>query len=150
MTSQGEDAVYAVSPDGAVLGKFTGGGILGPWGTSIDGDDNVWVANFGPLQAGTNFVTGRLSKLVGADPLLRVRPALAWDNHCHQSPATRFRRLAARCCCTMAIRCTVWVLPELCPHHAANQLPGGRSRERVDPEQLEAQLRRGCAKESRW
>jgi streptogramin lyase len=53
VTSQGEDAVYAVSPDGTVLGKFTGGGILGPWGTSIDGDDNVWVANFGPLQAGT-------------------------------------------------------------------------------------------------
>ncbi len=68
VTSQGEDAVYAVSPDGKVLGKFTGGGIIGPWGTSVDGDDNVWVANFGPLQPGSNFTTGRLSKLCGANP----------------------------------------------------------------------------------
>jgi hypothetical protein len=67
VTSQGEDAVYAVAPDGTVLGKFTGGGINGPWGTSIDGDDNVWVANFGPLQAGSDFTTGRLSKLCGAN-----------------------------------------------------------------------------------
>jgi hypothetical protein len=67
VTSQGEDAVYAVAPDGTVLGKFTGGGIIGPWGTSIDGDDNVWVANFGPLQVGSNFNTGRLSKLCGAN-----------------------------------------------------------------------------------
>jgi hypothetical protein len=68
VTSQGEDAVYAVSPEGRVLGKFAGGGIIGPWGTSIDGDGNVWVANFGPLTPGSNFTTGRLSKLCGANP----------------------------------------------------------------------------------
>lgn len=67
VTSQGEDAVYAVDPKGNVLGMFKGGGIIGPWGTSIDGDDNVWVANFGPLTPGTNFTTGRLSKLCGAN-----------------------------------------------------------------------------------
>jgi hypothetical protein len=67
VTSQGEDAVYAVAPDGRVLGMFTGGGIVGPWGTSIDGDDNVWVANFGPLMPGSNFTSGRLSKLCGAN-----------------------------------------------------------------------------------
>jgi hypothetical protein len=36
-------------PDGA-LGSpvnFTGGGITIPWGITTDGDDNVWVANFG-------------------------------------------------------------------------------------------------------
>ena len=26
-----------------------------PWDTAIDGEDNVWVANFGPLQQGTYF-----------------------------------------------------------------------------------------------
>jgi hypothetical protein len=67
VTSQGEDAVYAVAPNGKVLGKFKDGGIIGPWGTSIDGDDNVWVANFGPLQPGSNFNAGRLSKLCGAN-----------------------------------------------------------------------------------
>ena len=66
VTSQGEDAVYAVSATGTVLGKFTGGGIIGPWGTSIDGEGNVWVANFGPLTPG-DFNTGRLSKLCGAN-----------------------------------------------------------------------------------
>jgi hypothetical protein len=67
VTSQGEDAVYALAPNGRVLGMFKGGGINGPWGTSIDGDDNVWVANFGPLTPGTNFTSGRLSKLCGAN-----------------------------------------------------------------------------------
>jgi hypothetical protein len=67
VTSQGENLVYAVDPNGNILGKFGGGGIIGPWGTSIDGDDNVWVANFGPLAPGTNFTTGRLSKLCGAN-----------------------------------------------------------------------------------
>jgi hypothetical protein len=67
VTSQGESAVYAVGHDGRVLGRFTGGGINGPWGTSVDGDDNVWVANFGPLQAGSDFTAGRLSKLCGVN-----------------------------------------------------------------------------------
>jgi streptogramin lyase len=67
VTSQGESVLYAVAPDGTVLGKFGGGGINGPWGAIVDGDDNVWVANFGPLMAGTNFTNGRLSKLCGAN-----------------------------------------------------------------------------------
>jgi streptogramin lyase len=67
VTSQGESVVYAVAPDGKVLGRFTGGGINGPWGTSVDGDDNIWVANFGPLQAGSNFTAGRLSELCGVN-----------------------------------------------------------------------------------
>ncbi len=67
VTSQGESLVYAVDPNGNILGGFGGGGINGPWGTSIDGDDNVWVANFGPLAPNTNFTTGRLSKLCGAN-----------------------------------------------------------------------------------
>ncbi len=67
VASQSDSLVYAVAPDGSFLGAFGGGGIDGPWGTSIDGDDNVWVANFGPLTPGSNFNTGRLSKLCGAN-----------------------------------------------------------------------------------
>ncbi len=67
VAAQTHSMVYAVAPDGSMLGIFTGGGIDGPWGTSVDGDDNVWVANFGPLTPGSNFNTGRLSKLCGVN-----------------------------------------------------------------------------------
>ena len=35
------------------------------------GEDNVWVANFGPLQRGSNFTAGRVTKLCGANPATR-------------------------------------------------------------------------------
>ena len=54
-------------PDGTELGRFHGGGMCAPWDTAIDGEDNVWVANFGPLEQGTTFV-GRLTKLWGINP----------------------------------------------------------------------------------
>jgi sugar lactone lactonase YvrE len=38
--------IYMVSPS-ATLSAYTGRGIEGPWGVSIDAADNVWVANFG-------------------------------------------------------------------------------------------------------
>ncbi len=66
--SLGTDSVFAYSPDGTQLGEFTGGGIDGPWGISVDGDGNIWVANFGDLAAGNNFNHGRLTKLCGANP----------------------------------------------------------------------------------
>ena len=40
---------------GNFLGGFQGGGIDGPWGITLDGDDNLWVANFGPIEPGTIF-----------------------------------------------------------------------------------------------
>jgi hypothetical protein len=88
VASQGESAVYAVAPDGTVLGRFTGGGIDGPWGTSVDGDDNIWVVNFGPLQAGSNFTEGRLSELCGFNT-----EACPSDTRMGQplSPATGYR-----------------------------------------------------------
>ena len=59
------NAIYVFRPDGTELGRFTeGGGMDAPWDTAIDGEDNVWVANFGPLANGSNF-TGRLTKLWG-------------------------------------------------------------------------------------
>jgi hypothetical protein len=62
------NAIYVFRPDGTELGRFTeGGGMDAPWDTAIDGEDNVWVANFGPLAKGSNF-TGRLTKLWGINP----------------------------------------------------------------------------------
>jgi len=65
VTSQGNSSIYALRPDGTQLGKFGGGGIDGPWGIAVDGEDNVWVADFGPLQPGSNFTSGRISELCG-------------------------------------------------------------------------------------
>lgn len=38
--------VYVVSASGS-LSSYTGRGLDGPWGVSIDAADNVWIANFG-------------------------------------------------------------------------------------------------------
>jgi hypothetical protein len=68
VASQGDSLVYALRPDGSDIGHFKGGGMDGPWDTAIDGEDNVWVTNFGPLQPGSNFTSGRLTKLAGIHP----------------------------------------------------------------------------------
>jgi hypothetical protein len=64
LAALGDNVIYAFRPDGTDIGQFSGGGMDAPWDTAIDGEDNVWVANFGPLQEGSNF-TGRLTKLWG-------------------------------------------------------------------------------------
>jgi hypothetical protein len=69
LTSQGDSKVYAVNTNGAVLGAFDGGGVNGPWGATADGDDNIWVANFGPLSPAR--YSARLSKLAGSNPATR-------------------------------------------------------------------------------
>src|SRR5262249_14736967 len=33
---------------------FTGGGLTVPWGIAVDGDDTVWVFNFGAVKVGTS------------------------------------------------------------------------------------------------
>ncbi|HEX5011076.1 MAG TPA: hypothetical protein VFY71_11815 [Planctomycetota bacterium] len=71
VASQGDDTIYVYRPDGQLIGGFGGGGIDGPWGVTVDGDDNIWVSNFGPLELGSNFTTGRLTKLCGANPAMR-------------------------------------------------------------------------------
>jgi len=66
--SGGEDALYLLSPDGEHIGdKYSGGGINGPWGTAIDGNDNVWVANFGKMLPGDVYETAAISVLAGAN-----------------------------------------------------------------------------------
>ena len=66
VASQGDSLIYAIGPDGMEIGHFSGGGTDGPWDTAIDGEDNVWVANFGPLEPPSNF-TGKLTKLWGVN-----------------------------------------------------------------------------------
>jgi hypothetical protein len=67
LAALGTNRIIVFRPDGTELGRFHGGGMCAPWDTAIDGEDNVWVANFGPLQQGSNF-TGRLTKLWGIYP----------------------------------------------------------------------------------
>ena len=71
ITSQGNGTIYGLRPDGTRIGQFTGGGINGPWGIAVDGEDNLWVANFGPLQPHSNFTSGRISELGGINPAAR-------------------------------------------------------------------------------
>ena len=67
VASQGDSRVYAIRPDGTEIGHFSRGGMDSPWDTAIDGEDNVWVANFGSLQLLTPPFTGRLTKLWGVN-----------------------------------------------------------------------------------
>lgn len=54
-------SVTMLDPDGNPIrdAAFTGGGLTIPWGITVDGDDNVWVANFGGR---------RISHLCGTRP----------------------------------------------------------------------------------
>jgi len=47
---------------------FTGGGLTLPWGIAVDGDDTVWVFNFGAATVGTStdIPTG-ISRFCGVD-----------------------------------------------------------------------------------
>ena len=73
--ASGGQGVYLVSSDGTkVSGPFTDGGINGPWSVTVDGDDNVWVANFGPMESGNFYgndaadgVKAAISKLAGVN-----------------------------------------------------------------------------------
>jgi hypothetical protein len=64
-TAGAESKIYAYDPNGNLIGAFSGGGITGPWGLSVDSHDNVWVANFGPnRQLDLKY---RLSRLCGVN-----------------------------------------------------------------------------------
>ncbi len=66
--SQQANAVLRISPEGEVVGTFTGGGIFGPWDVRVDDQDNVWVANFGMqdfLPPDNIFDPSRISVLAG-------------------------------------------------------------------------------------
>jgi hypothetical protein len=42
-----------------------------PWGITADGDDNIWVGNFGPEQLDNVFTTANVTKLAGSNPATR-------------------------------------------------------------------------------
>ena len=65
IASGGDSKVYRISPDGQQVSPFDGGGIDTPWGIAVDGEDNVWVANFGKMGVGEVYRTGALSVLAG-------------------------------------------------------------------------------------
>jgi hypothetical protein len=66
-----DDTVYALTDGGTLIGGFTGvGGMKGPWGLAVDGDDNIWVADFGATLPGDVFI-GRLTELAGANAATR-------------------------------------------------------------------------------
>jgi hypothetical protein len=70
---------------------FNGGGITLPWGVAVDGDDTVWVLNFGVLPPApgnpTNWVNG-LARLCGAHTS-RCPPGLATGDPI--SPSTGYK-----------------------------------------------------------
>lgn len=68
VASGGDNAVYLLSPTGELLGKFNGGGVSSPWSVTVDGDDHVWVANFGPMGPGADYRSASISKLAGTNP----------------------------------------------------------------------------------
>ena len=92
MCSQGDSTIYGLRPDGTQFGAFQGGGIDGPWGICLDGDDNLWVADFGPLQPGSDFTNGRISQLVGSNPSTRPAGLNVGDP---LTPATGYTLLSA-------------------------------------------------------
>jgi hypothetical protein len=56
----GQGSVTFIASNGVPRPKpFTGGGLTIPWGIAVDGNDNVWVANFGGK---------RVSELCGVRP----------------------------------------------------------------------------------
>ena len=76
VASQGDSKAYIVSPEGVLIAGFGGsdtnspwGGVNSPWGVTVDGEDNVWVADFGPLDAAP--YSSRISKLAGANAATR-------------------------------------------------------------------------------
>jgi len=81
IASGGDDCIYVLASNGTCIGKFGGkdadgnntylGGISSPWSTSVDGDDNVWVANFGEQGFGEVYSNACLTKLAGSNAATR-------------------------------------------------------------------------------
>jgi hypothetical protein len=69
LASGGDSTVYRFTPDGVQAGAYSGvGGIDAPWGLCVDGDDHVWVGNFGVLGLESDYTRAGLTRLAGANP----------------------------------------------------------------------------------
>jgi streptogramin lyase len=74
LASGGDSTVYHLNPEGEVVGAYTSvGGMDAPWGLCVDGDDNVWVGNFGRLGVTSDYTNTALTHLAGANR--HTRPA---------------------------------------------------------------------------
>ncbi len=77
LASGGDDLVYRVNDRGQKVGEYVQGGIENrggmnaPWGITVDGDDNIWVGNFGPEQVTSNFTESNITKLAGSNRATR-------------------------------------------------------------------------------
>ncbi|WP_269542916.1 hypothetical protein [Cerasicoccus fimbriatus] len=92
LASQGDSKVYVFAADATgdddPIGAYTDiGGLDGPWGLCVDGDDNIWIGNFGALEPG-QFSHGRVTQLAGANPATRP-PGLSMGDP--MSPDVGFR-----------------------------------------------------------
>ena len=58
-----------------VCSPFTGGGITLPWGIAVDGNDTVWVFNFGAVKVGTSTTTPTGSAATAVSIPRNVHPA---------------------------------------------------------------------------
>jgi len=70
---------------------FNGGGITLPWGVTVDGDDTVWVLNFGvlpPAPGNSTDIPNGVSRLCGADTT-KCPPGFATGDPI--SPSTSYR-----------------------------------------------------------
>jgi hypothetical protein len=77
LASGGDDLVYRVNDQGTTVGAYVDptavnrGGMNAPWGITIDGDDNIWVGNFGPEKVKNDFIHTNITKLAGSNPATR-------------------------------------------------------------------------------
>lgn len=71
LASGGDSTVYQLTVEGGtvVARGYTGvGGMDAPWGICVDGDDHVWVGNFGVLGLESDYTKAGLTQLAGAGP----------------------------------------------------------------------------------
>jgi hypothetical protein len=72
VASGGDDTVYLVTKDGHTFGFKDRAGLLGPWGVAVDGNNDVWVANFGRMGVTEDYTNAGVSKLAGVDSPSRL------------------------------------------------------------------------------
>lgn len=72
VASGGDDTVYLVTKDGHTFGFKDRAGLLGPWGVAVDGNNDVWVANFGRMGITEDYTNAGVSKLAGVDSPSRL------------------------------------------------------------------------------
>lgn len=79
VASSGDGYVYCLDGDGNIVGSYSGGSLSSPWGITVDGDDNVWVGNFGPQDLQGDYTNAGVTKLAGSNPATRPPGTMTGD-----------------------------------------------------------------------